>query len=88
MLVHAHEATELRVFICVAGILRLLQMAVGCCELRLRSTPGFRLVCSWFPASGRGLPVRTWPAGWGYPGVAVKGACNKYMMILHIIMIL
>ena len=31
-------------------------MAVGCCELRLRSTPRYRLVCICFPTPGRGLP--------------------------------
>ena len=31
-------------------------MAVGCCELRLRSTPRYRLVCLCFPTPGRGLP--------------------------------
>ena len=31
-------------------------MAVGCCELRLRSTPRNRLVCICFPTPGRGLP--------------------------------
>ena len=29
---------------------------VGCCELRLRSTPRYRLVCICFPPPGRGLP--------------------------------
>ena len=36
-------------------------MAVGCCELRLRSTPRYRLVCNCFPDPGRGLPVKIWP---------------------------
>ena len=36
-------------------------MAVGCCELRLRSTPQYRLVCICFPTPGRGLPA------WDYP---------------------
>ena len=31
-------------------------MAVGCCELRLRSTPRYRLVCICFPPPGRVLP--------------------------------
>ena len=31
-------------------------MAVGCCELWLRSTPRYRLVCICFPTPGRGLP--------------------------------
>ena len=31
-------------------------LAVGCCELRLRSTPRYRLVCICFPPPGRGLP--------------------------------
>ena len=31
-------------------------MTVGCCELRLRSTPRYRLVCICFPTPGRGLP--------------------------------
>ena len=31
-------------------------MAVGCSELRLRSTPWYRLVCICFPTHGRGLP--------------------------------
>ena len=31
-------------------------MAVGCGELRLRSTPWYRLVCICFPTPGRGLP--------------------------------
>ena len=31
-------------------------MAVGCSELRLRSTPRYRLVCNCFPDPGRGLP--------------------------------
>ena len=31
-------------------------MAVGRCELRLRSTPRYRLVCICFPTPGRGLP--------------------------------
>ena len=31
-------------------------MAVGCCELRLRSTPWYRLVSICFPTPGRGLP--------------------------------
>ena len=31
-------------------------MALGCCELRLRSTPRYRLVCICFPTPGRGLP--------------------------------
>ena len=34
----------------------LYGMAVGCCELRLRSTPRYRLVCICFPTPGRGLP--------------------------------
>ena len=34
------------------------EMAVGCCELRLRSTPRYRLVCNCFPDPGRGLPSK------------------------------
>ena len=36
-------------------------MAVGCCELRLRSTPLHRLVCNCFPDPGGGLPIRILP---------------------------
>ena len=42
------------------GILRRLEWRWGCCELLLRSTPRYRLVCNWFPAPGGGLPVGTW----------------------------
>ena len=41
-----HGATELRVF----------QFWHSCCELRLRSTPRYRLVCICFPTPVRGLP--------------------------------
>ena len=44
-------------------------MAVGCGELRLRSTPRYRLVCNCFPD-----PVEVCHRGlaWAYPGVAVQ----------------
>ena len=44
-----HGATELRVFTVVAS-----GMAVGCCELRLRWKPRYRLVCNRFPDPGGG----------------------------------
>ena len=46
-----HGATELRVFTVVAFC-----AAWNVSELRLRSTPRYRLVCNRFPDPGRGLP--------------------------------
>ena len=39
-------------------------MAVGCCELRLRSTPRYWLVCICFPTPGRGLPYACSTVSW------------------------
>ena len=36
-------------------------MAVGCCELRLRSTPRYRLVCYLFPNPRQRFALRIWP---------------------------
>ena len=48
------------IFMTISAICQLnychLSLAVGCCELRLRSTPWYRLVCICFPTPGRGLP--------------------------------
>ena len=60
------------------GIVRCVEWWWGCWELRLRSTPRYRLVCSWFHAFSIGLPVWTWQT-WTrsldhQPGVKVQGA--------------
>ena len=52
------------------GILRLPEWRCqGGCELRLVSTPRYRLVCNWFPAPGGGLSIR----GLGLSSVHVQG---------------
>ena len=54
-----HGAMELRVFTAVEFCAAWNGGgggAVGCCELRLRSTPRYRLVCNCFPDPGGGLP--------------------------------
>ena len=52
-LYNLHGDMELRVFTVVAFC--------ATCELLLKSTPRYRLVCSCFPDSGGGLPVGIWP---------------------------
>ena len=59
-------------------------MAVGCCELRLRSTPRYRLVCICFPTTGRGLP---YGSGLGLsrclgPGECLHSFIHIYMVLL------
>ena len=54
-----HGAMELRVFTVVE--LWAAWIAVGCCELRLRSTPRYRLVCTLFPRPRQRFALRIWP---------------------------
>ena len=59
-------------------------MAVGCCELRLRSTPRYRLVCNCFPDPGRGLP---YGSGLGLSRCLGPGECLHsfiHIIIYHI----
>ena len=42
------------------GILRRQEWRWGCCELHMKPTPQYRLVCDCFPDPGEGLPVRIW----------------------------
>ena len=56
-------------------------MAVGCCELRLRSTPRYRLVCICFPTPGRGL---SYGSGLGLSRCLGPGEClHSFICVAH-----
>ena len=58
-------------------------MAAWCCELRLRSTPRYRLVCICFPTPGRGLP---YGSGLGLSRCLGPGECLHsfiHLMDIH-----
>ena len=56
-------------------------MAVGCCELRLKSTPRYRLECICFPTPGRSLP---YGSGLGLSRCLGPGECLHSFIQTHV----